>query len=57
MDIIPATTPNSLTSDTIFSNCLLIFDSYSKIPTLFGMEKITKEEIMDKPDIFQYRFG
>ena len=53
MDIIPSTAPKSLTSDTTFSNCLLIVDAYSKIPKLYGMEKITTEEVMDKPDIFQ----
>ena len=31
MDIIPSTAPKSLTSDTTFSNYLLIVDAYSKI--------------------------
>ena len=57
MDIIPSTSPKSLTSDTTFSNCLLIVDAYSKIPKLYGMEKITTEEVMDKLDMFQSRFG
>ena len=57
MVIIPSTAPKRLTSDTTFSNCLLIVDSYSKIPKLYGMEKITKEEVMDKPDMFQSIFG
>ena len=57
MDIIPSTAPNFLTSDTTFSNYLLIFDAYSKIPKLYGMEKITTEEVMDKLDMFQSRFG
>ena len=57
MDIIPSTAPKSLTSDTTFSNCLLIVDSYSNIPKLYGMEKITTEEVMDKLYIFQSRFG
>ena len=57
MDIIPSTTPKSLTSDTTFSNYLFIVDSYSKIPKLYGMEKITIEEVMDKLDMFRYRFG
>ena len=35
-------------SDTTFSNYLLIVDAYSKIPKLYGMEKITTEEVMDK---------
>ena len=53
MDIIPSTTPKSLTSDTIFSNYLLVFDAYSKIPKISGTEKITTEEVMDKLDMFQ----
>ena len=46
-----------LESDTTFSNYLLIVDSYSKIQKLYGMEKITTEEVMDKLDMFQSRFG
>ena len=46
-----------MTSDTTFSNYLLIFDAYSKIPKLDGMENITTEEVMDKLDMFQSRFG
>ena len=57
MDIVPSTSPKSLTSDTTFSNYLLIVDAYSKIPKLYGMEKITTEEVMDKLDMFQSRFG
>ena len=56
MDIIPSTAPKSLTSDTTFSNYLLIVDVYSKIPKIYGMEKITTEEVMDKLDMFQSRF-
>ena len=52
MDIILSTEPKSLTSDTTFSNYLLIFDAYSKIPKLYGIGKITTEEVMDKLDIF-----
>ena len=48
MDIIPSTAPKSFTSDTTFSNYFLIVDAYSKIPKLYGMEKITTEEVMDK---------
>ena len=55
MDIIPSTESKSLTSDTTFSNYLLIVDAYSKIPKLYGMEKITIEEFMDKMDMFQSR--
>ena len=57
MDIIPSTAPKSLTSDTTFAKYILIFDAYSKIPKLYGTEKITKEEVMDKLDMFQSRFG
>ena len=57
MDILPSTAPKRFTSDTTSSNYLLIVDSYSKIPNLYGMEKITTEEVMDKLDMFQSRFG
>ena len=57
IDIVPSTTPKSLASDTSSSNYLLIFDAYSNIPKLYGMEKITTEEVMDKMDMFQSRFG
>ena len=57
MDIIPATAPKCLTSDTTFPKCLLIFDSYSKIPKLYGMDRIIIEEVMDKLDMFQSMFG
>ena len=57
MDIVPSTAPKSLTSDTTFSNYLLIFDAYSKIPKLYGMENITTAEVMEKLGIFQSRFG
>ena len=57
MDKIPSTAPKSFTSDTTFSNYLFIFVSYSKIPKLYGMEKITTEEVMDNLDLFQSRFG
>ena len=56
VDIIQSASPKRLTSNTTFSNYLLIFDAYSKIPTLYGTEKITTEEVMDKLDIFQSRF-
>ena len=46
MDIIPLTAPKSLTSDTTFSNYLLIVDAYSKIPNIYGMDNITTEEVM-----------
>ena len=57
MDIIPSTAPKSLTSDTTFSNYLLIDDAYSKIPNIYGMKNITTEEVMYKLDMFQSRFG
>ena len=57
MDIIPSKAPKILTSDTTSSNYLLIVDAYSKYPKLYGMEKITTEEVMDKLDMFQSRFG
>ena len=52
MDIIPSTAPKSLTSDTNFSYYLLIVYAYSRITTIYGMEKITTEEVMDKLDMF-----
>ena len=57
MGIIPSTAPKSLTSDTTFSNYLLIVDAYSKIPKLCGMKKITTEEVMYKLDMFLSVFG
>ena len=57
MDIVPSTAPKSLTSDTTFSNDLIIFDAYSKTPKLYGMEKITTEKVINKLDMFQSIFG
>ena len=57
MDIIPALSSKSLTKDAIFANYLLVVDVYSKLPRIYGMEKISTEEVMDKLDIFQSRFG
>ena len=57
MDIIPSTAPKSLISDTTLSNYLFIVDAYSKTPKLYVMEKIKTEEVMDKLDMFQLRFG
>ena len=56
MDIILSTTPKRLTSDTTFYNYLLIVDPYSKILKLYGIEKITTEEVMDNLDMFQSIF-
>ena len=53
MGIIPETAPKHLTSDTTFSIYLLIFDPYSKNTKLYGMDKITTEEVMDKLYMFQ----
>ena len=57
MDTIPSTAPKILTSDTTFSNYLLIVDAYSKIQKIYGMEKITTEEVMEKLDMFLSSFG
>ena len=57
MDIVPSTAPKNLTSDTNFYNYILIVDAYSNIPKLYGMEKTTTEEVMEKLDMFQSRFG
>ena len=35
----------------------MIVDAYYKIPKLYGMDDITTEEVMDKLDMFQSRFG
>ena len=57
IDIIQATSSNILTSETTFSNYILIVDTYSKNTKLYGMERITTEEAMDKLDMFQDIFG
>ena len=57
MDVIPATSPKSLTNDTNFKIFVLIVDAYSKLPKLYGMKNITTEEVLDKLDMFQSRFG
>ena len=57
MDLIPSTSPKRLTSDTNFSNYILIVDAYFKTPKLYSMERITTEEVMDKLDMFQSRSG
>ena len=57
MDIIPSTAPKILTNDTTFYSYLLIVDAYSKITKLYGMEKITTQQIMNKLDMSQSRFG
>ena len=57
IDIIPATAPKRLTSNTTCSNGHSIVDAYYKILKLYGIDKITTEEVMDKLDMFQSRFG
>ena len=57
MDIIPSTASKTFTSETTFSNYLLIVDAHSKIPKLYSMVKIKTEEVMDKLDIIQFGFG
>ena len=57
MDLIPSTSPMFSTSDTKFSNYLLISHVYLKPPKFYGMEKISTEEVMDNMDMLQSRFG
>ena len=57
MDIIPSTAPKLLTSEDNSSNSILIVDAYSNIPKLYGMDRITTEEVIYKMDMFQSRFG
>ena len=57
MDILSAISSKILTKETNFYSHLLIVDAYSNIPKLYGMENITTEEVMDKLDMFQARFG
>ena len=57
IDTIPSTAPKSLTGDTTCSRYMLVVDAYSKIKKSYGKEKITTEEVMDKLDMFQSRFG
>ena len=40
----------------MFSDFILIVDACSKIPKLYGMDKTTTEEVMDKMGMFQYKF-
>ena len=57
MGIIPSTSPKILRSDVTFSNYLLIVGAYSRIPNLYGMDKITTEAVMDALDMFHSRLG
>ena len=52
IDIIPLTTPKRLRNEISFYNYLLIDDAYSKIPNLYGMEKISTEEVMNNLEAF-----
>ena len=47
MDVISATSPKKLTSETTFSNYLLILYAYSKIPKLCDFERIHTKEVID----------
>ena len=53
MDIMPDLSSKSLTKDTTFSNFLLTFNAYSKLPRLYIIENIAIEEFMDKLNIFK----
>ena len=58
MVIIQAIAPKHLTRETtFFSHYLLNIYAYSKNLKLCGMVRITTEEVMDKLDMFQSRFG
>ena len=57
MYIIPSSASKRLTSDTTFSNYLLIVDAYFNITKNYGMQKISTEQVMDKQDVFQSRTG
>ena len=57
LDTVPSIAPKRLTSDTKFSKYLLTVDAYSKTTKRYSMDKITTEEVMDKLDMFQSRFG
>ena len=45
MDIVPSTAPKNLTSDTTFSNYLLIVDAYSKIPNFMVWRKTQQKKL------------
>ena len=45
-----------LTSNTTFPIYILIVYAYSKTPKIYGTDKITTEEIIDKLDMFQSIF-
>ena len=55
--IILSTSPKPLTSENTFYKSILTVYAYSKTPKLYGMVKITTEEVMYDLDMFQSRFG
>ena len=57
VDIIPATSSKVWQVEPIFLNYLLIVDAYSKVTKLYVIEMINTGEVMDKLDMFQFRFG
>ena len=56
VDITSATCYKSLTKYTAFDHYVLIVDTYSNIPTLYGMKNITTEEVVYNLDMFQSRY-
>ena len=56
MDRITSTAPKSLTSDTTFSNYLLIVEAYFKFQNFMVWRK-SQEKKLDKRDMFQSTFG
>ena len=57
MDIITPTFQKILTSETTFSKIYFNLLSILKTPKIYGMERITTEEVMDKLDMFLASFG
>ena len=57
IDIIPATSPKHFTSKITFSDYRLTVDAYSNIQTFYDMVIITAEEVMNKLDMLQSKFG
>ena len=56
METIAETFLKLLTSETNFSNYLLIIDAYSNPPKLYRTEIITTDEVMGESYMFQARF-
>ena len=57
MHIIPAIASKSITKENTVATHILIVDAYSKVPRLYGIERITSDEVMEKLDVFQAIFG